>query len=335
MPFIDMNMIPSQQAQPKRSWASLRTSRKQCRATQLHPRYDRLFPGEPVAIDTEMVNHSIHKGKKYKRVGRVSVTNMSGETVLDTFCYYPEQVGLTISFDLPIFGVEYGDIQPENGAQPIADIVLWLTKICKDRPVVMHDVHSDWNAFGEHVADIFGRSDMIDTQSRSLYGKRNLPSLTLEHLNKDIQGIFHSSVEDAQATGELWVLATGYDRDAHFAAYMRDGEMPAEELHKVYKAFLKKRPQQPVIPETIIPEAPAEYLEAKPTAEPPYPSLTVKSNETKVLGSSGQASQTTVLQPQKSTWASIAAKPKPQTATWTRFAANSKAAKNPRINEQW
>ncbi|PPJ53040.1 hypothetical protein CBER1_11612 [Cercospora berteroae] len=335
MPFIDMDMVerPSQPA--KHSWASLRTSRNQCRATQLHPRYDRLFPGEPVAIDTEMVNHSIHKGKKYKRVGRVSVTNISGETVLDTFCYYSKEVGLTVSFDLPKFGVEYGDIQPENGAQPIADIVLWLTKICKDRPVIMHDVHSDWNAFGEHIVDIFGRSDAIDTQSRSLYGKRNLPALALEHLNKDIQGIFHSSVEDAQATGELWMLATGYNRDAHFAAYMRDGQTTTEVTQKGYKAFLTKRPQEPVLPEVIMPEAPAEEPVSGLNAEPSYPSMTVDNNGTKVLGYGAQASQTVVLQPQKSTWASIAAKPKPRTSTWTRFAAKGKAAKNAQINEQW
>lgn len=211
----------------------------------------------------------------------------------------------------------------------MADAVLWLTNICKDRRVIMHDVHSDFNAFGEHIVDVFGRSDIIDTQSRSLYGKRNLPSLALEHLDKDVQGIFHSSVENAQITGELWDLATSHNRDAALQNYMLGtnnpamsdtqrkaakqnhnhkaqtqsastpalenqgsnpfpgqsstsqsgpstltiinhgtiventcavGGMPSEETQEAYKAFLKKRPQEPVMPEAVMPGAPPKNV---------------------------------------------------------------------------
>ncbi|GIZ47431.1 hypothetical protein CKM354_001052200 [Cercospora kikuchii] len=319
-----MNMIPSQQPEPKPSWASLRTSRNQCRATQLYPRYDRLFPGEPVAIDTEMVNHSRNEGKKYKRVGRVSVTKISGETVLDVFCFYPKEDGLKKTFDPPKFGVEFGDLQPSNGAVPIEEAVLWLTSICKDRRVIMHSARNDLNAFGEYAADIFRHSDAIDTQSRSLYGVRNLPDLALQYLNKHIQDVYHSSVEDAQVTGELWVLATGYDRDAAFQDYMIGTNMPA------LGDISRKAAKQPRSHQAQTESAPTPGLEGQ--ASTPFPgqsstsqsgpsTLTIHNYGTIVGGPAGQATQKVVITTQKPTWASVAAK--------------AKAAPKPQNYEQW
>lgn len=324
MPFIDMNMLPSQQPQPqpKPSWASLRTSENQCRATQLYPRYDRLFPGEPVAIDTEMVNHSRHGGKKYKRVGRVSVTNISGETVLDVFCFYPKEDGLKKTFDPPKYGVEYGDLLLSNGAVAIAKAVPWLTNICKDRRVIMHSARSDLSAFGEYAAEIFRYSDIIDTQSNSLYGVRRLPDLAAQYLNKQIQGTYHSSVEDAQITGELWVRATGYDRDAEFRKYMVGTDMPA------LGDTQGKPAKQPRSHQTQTESARTPGLENKgsnpfagQSSQSGPSTLTIINHGTIVGGPTGQATQKVIVTTQKPTWASVAAK--------------AKAPQKPQNYEQW
>ncbi|PPJ53041.1 hypothetical protein CBER1_11613 [Cercospora berteroae] len=298
---------------PHRGRHTLRTSETQCRATQLVPLYDRLFPGEPVALDTEMLNHVLADETRHKAVGRVSVTNISGETVLDVYVYYPDS-----AFESQVFDPR------------------WLRKICSGRDVIMHAKYSDLNAFGQYASEIFGRSTVHDTQD--FYGVRKLADLALAKLNKTIQADVHTSVEDAQVTGELWVLYTGYDRDAEFAKYMWGDQVPGQNQPKASKDSKKNGAQEPLADKSGFAAAGAwakpiphsAHLQTGPSSmtanKQPAPSnMTVHNYGTMIFGPSGQAKQTvtvaqqqaqsqTPAQPTKGgvkSWASVAAT-KPQ-----------------------
>jgi len=65
-----------------------------------------------VAIDCEMMASNIGQV-----LGRVSVINYNGETIFDTFVYYPNSV-IIRNTDEEYSGIGWNDIDPQNGAQP-------------------------------------------------------------------------------------------------------------------------------------------------------------------------------------------------------------------------
>ncbi|PIA91882.1 hypothetical protein CB0940_09359 [Cercospora beticola] len=339
---------PQPTRRPRRGRHTLRTSETQCRATQLVPLYDRLFPGEPVALDTEMLNHVLADETRHKAVGRVSVTNISGETVLDVYVYYPDDAFELQFFDPPRFGVEADDLLSSNGAVPIETAVGWLRKICSGRDVIMHAKYSDLNAFGQYASEIFGRSTVHDTQD--FYGVRKLADLALAKLNKTIQADVHSSTEDAQVTGELWVLYTGYDRDAEFAKYMWGDQVPGQNRQKASKDGKKNATQEPLAANAGFTAAGAwakpipksKHVQPGPSnmtvnKQPGPSNMTVINYGTMILGPSGQGKQTVTVAQQQAQSQVPAQPAKGGVKSWASVAATKpqKKQQQPRVPEVW
>ncbi|KAI5364885.1 putative ribonuclease H-like superfamily [Septoria linicola] len=134
---------------------------------------------------------------------------MAGKTILDVYVYYPREEGVRRFFDPVRFGVEPGDLLSQNGAVNVFQALQGLKKIFRGRPVIMHD---------------------------DIYGVVNLGQLAYRHLGKNIAASFHSPAEDAQATGELWVKATGYNRAAEFQQYQKKLEAQRQAQKKAAEA---------------------------------------------------------------------------------------------------
>jgi hypothetical protein len=92
-------------------------NRYKCRAEQRTPRLDLVTPGSPVALDCEGVILDDNVGSEKCGLGRVSVTNIDGKVVYDSFVNYPKDVRHRPSPQWLCLGVKYKDILPQNGAQ--------------------------------------------------------------------------------------------------------------------------------------------------------------------------------------------------------------------------
>ncbi|KAM0713821.1 hypothetical protein Q7P37_010783 [Cladosporium fusiforme] len=157
-----------------------RVSRYKCRAEQLKPRLHLVTPGSPVAFDCKGLYLFENIGKEKRGVGR--------------------RLKL---------GVKYNDIKPENGAQAHADVLEAVKSVFdKSGIVVGHAVHEDiWMLRPLS----FGGYTIHCTQAKHTKGirgryKPGLKDLTEELLGREIQGKEHSSVEDARATMDIFLL---------------------------------------------------------------------------------------------------------------------------------
>jgi RNA exonuclease 4 len=176
---------------------------------------------EKIAIDCEMMRSNIGQV-----LGRVSVVNYEGETIFDTFVCYPKPINIT-NTDEEFSGIDWNDIDPQNGAQPFSEVQAHLVELLRDRIVIGHDIQKDLKVISmdlpSHILQLQGIAlrltpvtfDMTvrDTQKYSRYRQYanrgahqdpSLKNLALEVLGRPIKQGRVSSVEDAIATMEVY-----------------------------------------------------------------------------------------------------------------------------------
>lgn len=186
-----------------------------CRATQLTPRFDRLFPGEPCFLDIEFQRYRVAGiTKEFHRVGRIAIVNSKGDTVLDVYAIYNNEESVTKTKQPKRFGVIVPDLTFGNGGVAGHKVEAWVARIVKDRTVVVHGGRNDMTAFYIEK-DIFATSTVEDTQN--MYGQVKLASLAYDVLEEVIQEKFHSPVEDADVTRRVYQHRRPYDRVAELA----------------------------------------------------------------------------------------------------------------------
>ena len=93
------------------------------------PHYNLLT--EKIAIDCEMMQSNIGQV-----LGRVSIINYQGETIFDTFVYYPEPVVIT-NTDEKYSVIAWNDIDPQNGAQSFSEVQACLVELLHHRIVIV------------------------------------------------------------------------------------------------------------------------------------------------------------------------------------------------------
>ena len=179
-----------------------------CRARLLHPRLDLINPGKPIFGDCEGVELPNEVSRDKKGLGRVSWVNDQGTLIFDTFVYYPPDVPHHPHPRFLALGVNKGDIQPENGARPHAEVVADMQKII-DKVVATGGLicgHAISNEFDMLRGVNFANCKYRDTQLYSgyrQYAQAILPSLkdlTFGLLKTSIQSVSHSSIVDSRAT---------------------------------------------------------------------------------------------------------------------------------------
>lgn len=176
-----------------------------CRAVQTAPRLDLVTAGSAVAVDCEGMYLPKKSGKASRGVGRISIVNANLDVIYDTFVYYPKHFDARPDPQRLKMGVTYNDVKPSNGAQPHAKVLAAVKKIFdKSGAIVGHSFDSDINMLRGIDFSPYTVHDTQDVAEYSYMPK--LRELTAMVLGKQIQTSEHSSVEDAQATMELWML---------------------------------------------------------------------------------------------------------------------------------
>jgi RNA exonuclease 4 len=179
---------------------------------------------EKVAIDCEMMRSNIGQV-----LGRVSLVNYECETIFDTFVCYPKPINIT-NTDENSSGINWHDIDPQNGAQPFPQVQAQLLELLRDRIVIGHDIQKDIKAISMDLPSHILRLQCVaarltpitfnmtvrDTQKHSMFrhyanhGAHQGPSLknlAREVLGRQIKQGRVSSVEDAVATMEVYRTA--------------------------------------------------------------------------------------------------------------------------------
>jgi hypothetical protein len=198
-----------------------------CRAEQPTPLSSLVTPGSPVAVDCEGVYLFSNTGKHRCGVGRISIVDTNGQVIYDTFVYCPKYVPHGLPPRHLKLGVTKADIKPENGAQPHARVLAAAKAIFdKSGIVVAHSANSDKQMLAGIDFDGYVVRDtqkLYSASSGSL--QPSLSSLATDVLGRSIQVEEHSSVEDARATMELFLL----HHDEHKADCDHTGE-PLKEV---------------------------------------------------------------------------------------------------------
>ena len=176
-------------------------------------------------MDVEGVELPCEKGLAKGGLGHVSIVTERGEVVLDVFVYYPQSVVVWTPDQRYIKGVTDGDILPENGARPVAEVLAAIERICaQSAGIICHSLAKEKHYVasaklqgeGGQVIDIPGFElqafQTFDTQKHAEYFAINpqcdgpaLKKLAKKFLNRDIQGSEHCSIEDARATMDLFL----------------------------------------------------------------------------------------------------------------------------------
>ncbi|KAK4890537.1 hypothetical protein LTR27_010818 [Elasticomyces elasticus] len=196
-----------------------------CRTTQTWPLFHLLFEGEPCFLDIEFQKYRPQGSpKEIHRIGRIAILNSKGQVVLDVYAAYPRVEGVAKCRLLPEYGVEREDLLYQNGAVKAFKVEQWVKRIVQDRPVVMHGGKQDLTSFF-FEANIWATSRIIDTQvvfsdQQPKDGTPSLKTLAKKIINRPIQKVFHSPVEDADAMRQILLTRMPYDRDAELAKVM-------------------------------------------------------------------------------------------------------------------
>ena len=181
------------------------------RAVQTYLRMDKITA--VIALDCEFQQVFIEGiGNNRHRVGRVSIVNQDGIVIYDVFAWYPPEPGKRKRLSLARLklGVYAKDIKLENGAIHIDEVEFHVEAILRKAQVVVgRSIHNDNKVFSDHI---FRGIKTWDTQLYEPYriyaiGTQRLPKLSVlsaSVLKWNIQGEEHSSVEDAQATMQLY-----------------------------------------------------------------------------------------------------------------------------------
>jgi RNA exonuclease 4 len=183
------------------------------RAQEPQPRWERVT--ELMAFDCEFSKKNCHAtGVNTNMPGRVSVTNSKGEVVYDVFAYHPYKRGHHYWTEKRHkgFGCYEEDVKRSHGARPIAEVEENLHYLFQDAVMIGHATKNDLGLFEGWVFDGVPFRDTQEADEyreyaspRSPYGPA-LRNLARYALGYEIQGKEHSSVEDARATMELYLL---------------------------------------------------------------------------------------------------------------------------------
>jgi RNA exonuclease 4 len=84
-------------------------------------------------------------------LGCVSVVNYKSETIFDTFVCYPKPINI-INTDEEFSGIDWNDIDPQNGAQLFSKVQAQLAELLRDRIVIGHDIQKDLKVNGFAIA---------------------------------------------------------------------------------------------------------------------------------------------------------------------------------------
>ncbi|SMQ53707.1 unnamed protein product [Zymoseptoria tritici ST99CH_3D7] len=189
------------------------TTRRTTRALQPQPRWDLVT--EYMALDVEFQMENDHStGRNRQKPGRVSMTNSDGKIVYDVFVYFPSKKGHHYwrNSRAQNFGCYNADVKPSNGARPIAEVEENVHNLFANSVAVGHAVLNDLEIWESWV---FNGVAYRDTQKIAKYQQfalaakdPSLSRLAMFVLNRPFrsEGGEHSSVEDAQATMELYLL---------------------------------------------------------------------------------------------------------------------------------
>jgi RNA exonuclease 4 len=200
-------------------------NRYKCRAGQRTPRLDLVTPGSPVALDCEGVLLPQNVGREKCGIGRVSMTNVDGKVVYDSFVHYPDDVEHRPSPQRLCLGVKYKDIMPKNGAQPHAKVLADAKSVFdKSGIIVAHAASNDTNMLRGIDFSGYVIRDTQDLWWEPYTGDRSrgLASIASSVLGRSIQTMEHSSVEDARATMDLFLFYRKHSQ--HEAGRGYDGE---------------------------------------------------------------------------------------------------------------
>lgn len=163
-----------------------------------------------IALDCEMVG--VGAGGKQSALARVSLTDFDGELVMDTYVQVLEKV---TDFRTFVSGVRAKDIKvsKNKSAMGFQECRMKVGKILLHNVLIGHSVQNDLKALlldhpKKDIRDTARFPDFMKVTGKN-GGKlrpRKLKDLAKEKLGLDIQieGMAHSSVEDAKATMELY-----------------------------------------------------------------------------------------------------------------------------------
>lgn len=156
---------------------------------------------EVVAIDCEMVG--IGPDGQRNMLARVSIVNSKGETIYDKFVKPTEKV---TDYRTPVSGIRPEDIQ--NG-EVFAKVKKEVTEKLKNKLLIGHAVEHDMRVLKISHPKHMIRDTSTYWQFKQLTEGRTpgLKRLTLHFLGASIQEGEHSSVQDAKAALQLYMLA--------------------------------------------------------------------------------------------------------------------------------
>lgn len=163
-------------------------------------------------------------------VGRLSIVNVDGQVVYDTFVYYPGVEHHPSSQRLRL-GVKYKGILPVNGAQTHAEVLADAKAIFnKSGIVIAHSAQNDERMLlGIDFSDCVVRDTQDFDEYRQLHRGEppGLAMLAASVLEKNIQVEEHSSVEDAKATMDLVLLHHEYEDGLDYTGKPLDSDTSA------------------------------------------------------------------------------------------------------------
>lgn len=153
---------------------------------------------EELALDCEMVECFGHKSV----LARISIVNLFGRVILDTFVAPPAQV---TDYRTRYSGIRARDLA---NAPSFEEVQAQVASIIKDRIVVGHAIHNDFAVLKLHHPNDKIRDTSPYFGKHYCLGKTpSLKRLCNGLLGIKIQSGEHDSVQDAQATMKLYVKA--------------------------------------------------------------------------------------------------------------------------------
>lgn len=155
---------------------------------------------EVVAIDCEMVG--IRPDGQRNMLARVSIVNSKGETIYDKFVKPTEQV---TDYRTPVSGIRPEDI--ENG-EIFLQVKKEVTRILQNKLLVGHALENDLRVLRLKHPKHMIRDTSTYWKFKQLTEGRTpgLKRLTLHFLGASIQEGEHSSVQDAKAALQLYMI---------------------------------------------------------------------------------------------------------------------------------
>ncbi|KAK4505829.1 hypothetical protein PRZ48_003794 [Zasmidium cellare] len=206
---ISFNSYYQANSKPRRTWQS--------RARQPTPITSGLKRGQAVGVDCEGVELLTRDGNTLtsyakKGLGEVSVVHEDGRLLYNTFVYQPSNVTWTLPPQRKKLGVKWGDVRPENGAQPLDKVLADLKTIFDATGIIVaHGIINEIHYLRPLDLSVY---ELRDTQKASVYRQYakvpkdgpSLADLSAAVLDYEVQKKGHSATEDTRATVDAYKL---------------------------------------------------------------------------------------------------------------------------------